>query len=270
MARNWHRRFLNVSLLLATASPIALLAGPSPFTPALSVAQAQMNHPFQGHTVVYVLSGDRWREATITGARSRFSGREQTWAYTIDYVDDQGGSESGVDPSRMRTIEAAQAEALTDTVYDLTTQAGIDQMLAAHNQVRREVEVPDLVWSEDLAAFAQAWANVLLDEGGLRHRPASERDNGRIGENLSSSWSSAGGVLSSPQRAVQGWAEEKTNYDYARNTCAPGKMCGHYTQMVWAETTEVGCAVARNEKATREVWVCNYTPAGNIIGQRPY
>jgi pathogenesis-related protein 1 len=46
-------------------------------------------------------------------------------------------------------------------------------------------------------------------------------------------------------------------------------MCGHYTQLVWADTEAVGCAVARNPTQTYEVWVCNYTPGGNFAGERP-
>ncbi len=45
-------------------------------------------------------------------------------------------------------------------------------------------------------------------------------------------------------------------------------QCGHYTQIVWRGTTTLGCAVARS--SFREVWVCEYSPAGNIVGQRPY
>ncbi|MEM6522020.1 MAG: CAP domain-containing protein, partial [Cyanobacteria bacterium P01_C01_bin.70] len=52
---------------------------------------------------------------------------------------------------------------------------------------------------------------------------------------------------------VAAWVAEKADYDYASNSCASGKVCGHYTQIVWRETTAVGCGVARNADATREV-----------------
>lgn len=55
------------------------------------------------------------------------------------------------------------------------------------------------------------------------------------------------------------------------------KQCGHYTQIVWRNTTHVGCATKVCDKNspfqgfTRwQFWVCNYSPPGNFVGQRPY
>jgi len=45
-------------------------------------------------------------------------------------------------------------------------------------------------------------------------------------------------------------------------------VCGHYTQIVWRDTKQVGCGVARDNR--REIWVCNYDPPGNWVGHRPY
>ena len=45
-------------------------------------------------------------------------------------------------------------------------------------------------------------------------------------------------------------------------------VTGHYTQMVWKGTTEVGCATASGTELT--YLVCRYSPPGNIVGQKPY
>ncbi|MEN6536355.1 MAG: CAP domain-containing protein [Bryobacteraceae bacterium] len=130
-------------------------------------------------------------------------------------------------------------------------------MLAAHNAVRTRVRVPPLAWSGRLAARAQDWADTLLARKKFIHRP-----NSSFGENL---FEITGGAAS-PEEVVDAWAEESRNYNYKSNKCRG--MCGHYTQIVWSDTKEVGCAVARGRG--REVWVCNYNPSGNWVGKRPY
>jgi pathogenesis-related protein 1 len=131
------------------------------------------------------------------------------------------------------------------------------EMLAAHNEVRARVDVPPLRWSDRLAARAQDWATHLLQERRFYHRP-----HPIFGENL---FEITGG-RTSPSEVVGDWASEGRDYSYRANTCRG--MCGHYTQLVWNNTREVGCAVA--SEPGREVWVCNYDPPGNWVGERPY
>lgn len=130
-------------------------------------------------------------------------------------------------------------------------------MLAAHNKVREHVELRPLTWSDHLAAVAQEWANHLLDQGKFYHRPRPV-----YGENLFE----ISGSRARPAEVVAIWADEAGNYSYGSNACRG--MCGHYTQLVWSSTREVGCAAAHD--STREVWVCNYNPPGNWVGERPY
>ena len=47
-----------------------------------------------------------------------------------------------------------------------------------------------------------------------------------------------------PKTVVDAWISEKANYNHVNNRCAPGKVCSHYTQVVWKNSTEVGCAKA--------------------------
>lgn len=71
-----------------------------------------------------------------------------------------------------------------------------------------------------------------------------------------------------PKDAVAAWAEEASNYDYANDTCTG--ICGHYTQVVWAATHELGCAISSCPGLTfRHAIVCNYGPGGNS-GGKPY
>jgi hypothetical protein len=139
---------------------------------------------------------------------------------------------------------------------------------AAHNQVRAGVGVEPLVWSPSLAVTAQAWAEACVDvaapSGLIDHNP--NRSQGHpyyVGENIYGTTGTA-----NAQQAVALWAAEVEDYDYATNSCSG--VCGHYTQLVWDTTLEVGCATATCSGLTyRNVIVCNYGPGGNT-GRRPY
>lgn len=134
-----------------------------------------------------------------------------------------------------------------------------NEVVTAHNAIRSKVGVPPLAWSDELASVAQQWANKLLARNAFQHSA-----DDRYGENLYRI--SGSGAASSPSDVVNAWGAEYVYYRYANNTCT--EICGHYTQIVWKETRAVGCGVARD--AEHEVWVCNYAPFGNIIGERPY
>jgi uncharacterized protein YkwD len=134
------------------------------------------------------------------------------------------------------------------------------EMLNAHNQWRKRYNVPPLRWSSQLASYARDWANKLAADGFvLRHRASSQ-----YGENLFR----AGGQQLNPTQVVNNWGQEVRDYNYASNSCRRGASCGHYTQIVWKNTKEVGCGLVRSNK--QEIWVCNYNPPGNYTGQKPY
>jgi len=133
-------------------------------------------------------------------------------------------------------------------------------MLAVHNEARRAAGVAPLQWSGELAASAGRWAETLRSQAcAMRHSGVAG-----IGENLA--W--AGGQRLTPGQVVGMWVGERRDYNAARNTCATGAVCGHYTQVVWRQTRFVGCA--RASCGGSEVWVCQYSPPGNVVGQRPY
>jgi pathogenesis-related protein 1 len=134
-----------------------------------------------------------------------------------------------------------------------------NDIIAAHNAIRSKVGVPPLAWSDELAQVAQQWANKLMIMGVFQHST-----DDRYGENLFQI--SGPGASSNPYEVVNAWGAESAFYRYTDNKCSG--LCGHYTQIVWRETKAVGCAVARDSQ--HEIWVCNYAPFGNIVGERPY
>jgi pathogenesis-related protein 1 len=145
-----------------------------------------------------------------------------------------------------------------------------------HNQVRAMVQtatpLPPLQWDPNLASYAAAWVAMCRDVdppiGLVDHDPNRTNVAGYsyIGENIYASSGTA-----TPDQAVQLWAAEKANYDYATNTCAAGQVCGHYTQVVWRDTLFVGCALHNcNGLTYPSTIVCDYGPGGNFGGQLPY
>ena len=146
------------------------------------------------------------------------------------------------------------------------------ELLAEHNRWRQEVGVAALHWSADLAASAQRWADHLRIA--VNCFPAHNPDTS-WGENLY--WASANrwsdGRLTTqpiaPAQVVIAWAGEKSLYDTRSGNCRPGTECGHYTQLVWRGTTELGCGMAVCPDHS-QVWVCHYQPAGNVAGRRAY
>ncbi|MDD2829371.1 MAG: CAP domain-containing protein [Sulfuricurvum sp.] len=141
------------------------------------------------------------------------------------------------------------------------------EIVATHNSVRAEVGVPSITYSAEVAASAQSWADHLKSTNNCK----MTHSNGSNGENLF--W--AGGWSNGPAQdirsadPVSAWANEKRDYDHGKNECAVGKVCGHYTQLVWKNSTQVGCGMAMCPN-NDQVWVCQYAPAGNWVGQKPY
>ena len=133
------------------------------------------------------------------------------------------------------------------------------EFIDAHNKWRAEVGVPPLKWSNDLENYAGEWAII----NGNKNCKMQHRSDTDYGENLY--WSS--GMAFSPKGAVDSWGSEIEDY-HGEVVGQEKAMVGHYTQIVWRTTTEVGCAAFKCGEAL--LVVCNYNPAGNWVGQHPY
>lgn len=177
-------------------------------------------------------------------------------------------------PSVPAPVPARPADPAPKKIEPQVVAGGVDpaEMVAAHNRWRDEVGVPGLKWSDKLAGAAQGWADRLAG-----NNCAMQHSGNSYGENIYQAsalmWPDGRWEFRavSPRRPVDAWGEEKQWYDAETGQCsATGKnTCGHYTQVVWKGTTEVGCAMAVCGNNS-QVWVCNYFPAGNIVGKRPF
>jgi uncharacterized protein YkwD len=128
-------------------------------------------------------------------------------------------------------------------------------VLDRHNYYRRMHGVPDVKWSSVIQKYAQEWAEKLAAEDRMYHRQPN-----KYGENIY--WYSGGD--SDGTDAVNAWYSEIKNYNYAMPVFS--MTTGHFTQVVWKGTTEIGCGKARSKSGNIYV-VCNYSPPGNYRGQ---
>ncbi|XP_039022994.1 pathogenesis-related protein 1-like [Hibiscus syriacus] len=106
------------------------------------------------------------------------------------------------------------------------------------NAARAAVGVEPITWDNTVAAYAQSYVNQSIADCSLVHSGGPFHISNRsYGENLA--WSS--GDLSGTD-AVTVWVNEGADYDYVSNSCASGKVCRRYTQVVWRNSVRLGCA----------------------------
>ena len=140
------------------------------------------------------------------------------------------------------------------------------RILRTHNDERQRLRLAPLKWNIHLEREARDWAHELSRRGMLQHASQSKRN--RTGENL---WMGTAGHW--PVETMVGmFIDEKKHYKHASfpDISRTGNWAdvGHYTQVVWRDTQEVGCAVVTARG--NDVLVCRYWPAGNVWGQKAY
>lgn len=134
-------------------------------------------------------------------------------------------------------------------------QAEVAELLSAHNMVRAELKLEPLTWDCSLELTAQRWAD----------RAVTQHDEDTpFGESIF--------VSSTPTQNVGAvvvrWMLEQPNWDNRTGKCAAGKVCNHYTQIVWRSTKRIGCGINRSAAGKWKVFlVCHYDPAGNNGGR---
>ena len=164
----------------------------------------------------------------------------------------------------------AEAGASTSTNVPSIDSASL---LSTHNEWRAKVGVPALGWSDTLALDAQGWADELKKKNNCAMAHADQNQHGENVLDASAKvWKKSGKREVqdiSAKFVVDNLASEVLDYNYETNSCtniSPG--CGHYTQIVWRDTNEVGCAKAICDDKS-QVWVCRYNPP-QFKGERPY
>jgi len=158
----------------------------------------------------------------------------------------------------------------------------LDRIITAivhfHNKFRaREgaANMERLSWSKWLTSLAATWAATCEWKHGQPELGTSPEFD-KVGQNLRALAKVPEDKKLNMKEIIEFWYDEKPNYSYETMKCAAGKTCDNYTQLVWAATRQVGCAVHICEPikngptgATVKAFyvVCQYGPAANLAGQ---
>ncbi|XP_048203596.1 cysteine-rich secretory protein 2-like [Perognathus longimembris pacificus] len=154
----------------------------------------------------------------------------------------------------------------------LTNQTQVQrEIVNKHNDLRRSVSprasnMLKMQWSLEASRNAQKWANICIFEHSNKE---DRKTRTKCGENLSRS-----PVRRSWSYVIQKWFNESTNFSYGIGPKIPNAMVGHYTQLAWYSSYQVGCGVAHCliKGTWNYYYVCQYCPAGNLPSKKtkPY
>ncbi|XP_030750540.1 uncharacterized protein LOC115878255 [Sitophilus oryzae] len=165
-------------------------------------------------------------------------------------------------------------------IYSLEVSNDDEKLiLNKHNELRkliargkipgqpRGVNLKKMKYDSLLAAEAQIIANSCI----FAHQTVVDGRWHAVGQNLYISYSTGYDPKPDWSAAIQAWFDEHKIYTYGSRF---SKSTGHYTQMVWAKTEYVGCGYVyfsgNDFWKYKKLYVCNYGPAGNYIGEQPY
>ena len=134
-------------------------------------------------------------------------------------------------------------------------------ILENHNYHRRRHQVGDLTRNSEIEKIAQSYSEKLASTGEFNHSGNTYKGT-KLGENLYKNWGSYQ-VSVTGTEASNSWYDEIKDYDF--NNPGFSMDTGHFTQLVWKGSKELGCGASCQNNAC--VVTCNYYPPGNYIGQ---
>lgn len=150
-------------------------------------------------------------------------------------------------------------------------------VLDVHNQLRNQLNRGEVPGQPIPNPFLQdmSWNESLVETARAHTEQCRFQHSGRAGENIYAHSLDYGDIV----EGIRLWTEEYQYYDYDTNSSTNGSLIGHYTQVVWDRSTQVGCASTRcmaiYDSRGKKMWMgtiytCHYNEPGNYLGQQPY
>lgn len=177
-----------------------------------------------------------------------------------DQVPPVGGftkSATSAKPSKViKTRKSSSSSSSSESSSDEEDFA--EDCLKAHNDYRKKHGAQPLKLSKKLSKVAKEWCETIAKKDVLQHRP-----NNQYGENLYCYYSPDPKFNIKGDEAVKSWYSEIKDFRFGAE---PRDLrAGHFTQVVWADSKELGVARVKSKSGKTYV-VANYSPAGNFVG----
>ena len=137
-----------------------------------------------------------------------------------------------------------------------------DQMLNCHNELRKKHNAQELTENEDLSEMAETTAKEIIENENKYEYQDNIYNSMYVGENI---------IITNSKNAEDIFnlmLKEGKNYDFNSNNFS--KETGHFTQMIWKETTDIGFGFWENKNkndANKYCSVILYYPTGNVLGE---
>lgn len=184
------------------------------------------------------------------------SAEETTSSESVETTSSSSKETTTVAPTTSSSSSEVEATSSSSSEVEATSSSGssdfASQILEAHNNKRSlHKDTPSLSWSDELASYAQDYADKYDCSGTLTH------SGGKYGENLAVGYDATG--------SVDAWYNEIDSYDYSNPTFS--SSTGHFTQVVWKSSTELGCGIKKCGSYWGSYVICSYNPAGNYLGK---
>ena len=144
-------------------------------------------------------------------------------------------------------------------IYELSEEEKdkfINEALESHNRYRKRHNSEPLTLNKDLCEIAQEYAKKIAESNNFIHSGNKYNDK-PLGENIFMS----NHFPISGKFTTDNWYNEIKNYNFDDPGFKEG--IGHFTQLVWKSTSEVGFGIEVSTDGFYYV-VANFFPAGNI------